>query len=185
MTPFQALYGYTPPHLVFPINATTSVATVQDYIKRRDHMLHLLKENLAKAQTRMKFFAYQSRTDRTFLGGDWVFLKLQPYRQSSVALHKNFKLSAKYYGPFEVIQKVGVVAYKLKFPVGSRIHPMFHVSQLKKNIGLHTTPYPNLPLVDTNGTFVMVPVAILDTRVILRASNSISHLLVQWSNSPP
>ncbi|XP_026383400.1 uncharacterized protein LOC113278890 [Papaver somniferum] len=151
----------------------------------RDLMLQQLKEDLSKAQSRMNFFADKKRTDKHFEVGDLVFLKLQPYRQTSVVVRKNFKLSAKYFGPFEVIQKVGVVAYKLKLPVGSRIHPVFHVSQLKKKIGLQTVPSPQLPLVDHAGQFVIEPVAVLDTRTTVRGTFQIPQVLVKWCNSDP
>lgn len=73
-------------------------------------MLQLLKENLSQDQDRIKLFADQKRTDNTFQVSDFVFLKLQPYRQTSVALHENLKLSSKYLRPFEILQKVGAVA---------------------------------------------------------------------------
>lgn len=60
----------------------------------------------------MKWYAYKKVTDRQFVVGDWAYLKLQPYRKTSVALHKNSKLYAEYYGPFQVIDKVGAIAYK-------------------------------------------------------------------------
>ncbi|XP_026396575.1 uncharacterized protein LOC113291234 [Papaver somniferum] len=183
MTPFQALYGYTTPHLAFPVQGTTSVVAVQDYLVERDHMLQLLKEDLSKAQHRMKHFADANRTNRSFTVGDLVFLKLQPYRQSSVSLRSNMKLSAKYFGQFEVLQRIGKVAYKLKLPVDSRIHPVFHVSQLKKKIGQHVSTTTSLPLVDPAGSFIITPIAVLDSRYILRGDTTIHQLLIHWAGA--
>lgn len=76
-------------------------------------MLQLLKENLQQAQARMTLYAYKKRIDKSFEIGDWVYLKLQPYKQTSLAIRKCLKLSPIHYGPYMVICKVGPVAYKL------------------------------------------------------------------------
>ncbi|KAG8637999.1 hypothetical protein MANES_15G181430v8, partial [Manihot esculenta] len=54
-----------------------------------------------------------------------------PYRQSTLTSRKNQKLAAKYFGPFEVLERVDSMAYKLKLPVESKLHPVFHVFTLK------------------------------------------------------
>ena len=90
---------------------------------------------MARAQQRMKDYADGKRKDVQFSEGEYVFVKLQPYRQSSVALRRNQKLSMKYFGPFKIIERVGPVAYKLQLPDTARIHPIFHISLLKKCIG--------------------------------------------------
>jgi hypothetical protein len=83
----------------------------------------------------MKRQADKGRTERQFEVGDQVFLKLQPYIQSSIAPRANQKLSFKFFGPFKVLQRVGSVVYRLELPPASSVHPMFHVSQLKKAVG--------------------------------------------------
>nr|XP_027120644.1 uncharacterized protein LOC113737648 [Coffea arabica]XP_027120649.1 uncharacterized protein LOC113737653 [Coffea arabica] len=166
MTPFQALYGYKPPQLSLN-TGDTQVAAVEDWIKEKVNWNTLLRENLLQAQNRMKQFADKHRTDRSFAEGDCVYLKLQPYRQTTVALRRNLKLAAKYYGPYQVEKKIGSVAYRLKLPQGAAIHPIFHVSLLKPST--KGAPISNeLPQVSEEGLYTTAPTAILDRRMIDR-----------------
>ncbi|XP_026452504.1 uncharacterized protein LOC113352983 [Papaver somniferum] len=190
MSPFQALYGYLPPHLAFPSTATASVTEVESYLKQRDEVLALLKDALHKSTTIfevlwLKFYADQKRTDRVFSVGDKVYLKLQPYRQAFVALRRNLKHAAKYYGLFEIIKKVGLAAYKVQLPAEARIHPVFHVSQLKQHIGTTHIPSPSLPTLDTDGQFLVIPAAALASRIIFSNGLSVPQLLIQWTNTSP
>ena len=63
-------------------------------------MITKVKHDLQKAQNRMKVQADQHRTERVFQVGDWIWLKLQPYKQSSAKARSNHKLSQKFYGPY-------------------------------------------------------------------------------------
>ncbi|XP_026377956.1 uncharacterized protein LOC113272319 [Papaver somniferum] len=179
MSPFQALYGYIPPHLAFPSTTTTSVTEVPAYMKQRDAMLSLLKDNLHQAQEIMKFFADQKRSERVIEVGDMVYLKLQPYRQTSVALRRNLKLTAKFYGPSKVLQRIGAVAYKLELPPEARIHPIFHVSQLKKQVGASIIPFPTIPTLDTDGKILVIPAAALDSKTIIIDGVFVPQLLIR------
>ncbi|MCI25030.1 hypothetical protein A2U01_0046218, partial [Trifolium medium] len=112
--------------------------------------------------------------------GDMVLVKLQPYRQHSVALHHNQKLSFCYFGPFPVIDKIGYVAYKLLLPPSARIHPVFHISVLKSCNGEHDRQYCPLPLLTSEEGPQVLPKAILKTRTLLRNHVQVPQVLVQW-----
>jgi hypothetical protein len=90
----------------------------------------------------MKHQADKHRAEREFAVGDNVYLKLQPYVQTSIARHPHQKLAFRYYGPYTVLQRIGSVAYKLNLP---QIHPVVHVSLLKKAIGLTALVSAQLP----------------------------------------
>ncbi|KAI5400478.1 hypothetical protein KIW84_065384 [Lathyrus oleraceus] len=92
----------------------------------------------------MKTQADRHHKERSFAVGDLVFLKLRPHVQQSVVARICPKLSPRYFGPFKVIERVGVVAYRLELPPTSRIHPIFHVSSLKKAVG-DVVVNPTLP----------------------------------------
>ena len=65
---------------------------------------------------------------------DWIFLKLSPTR-GVVRLGKSVKLSLRFIGPFEIVQRVGECAYRLALPPSlSGVHDVFHVSMLRKYI---------------------------------------------------
>lgn len=80
MTPFKVIYGYEPPQLSFELIAQSHVAAVDHYLKERQIVAKVLKENLVRAQNRMRIYADKNRTEREFEERDWVFLKLQPYQ---------------------------------------------------------------------------------------------------------
>jgi ribosomal protein L21E len=126
----------------------------------------------------MKKYADKNRSFREFQVGDNVFLKLQPYIQSSVAPRANHKLLFKYYGPFRVIAKISEVAYKLDLPEGSTVHPVFHVSLLRQALSSGTQVSSTLPhLADV----LSIPIKILSRRWRKKANTIVEQVLIQWS----
>jgi hypothetical protein len=113
-TPFCTLYGHHPNH--FGITATTaiSIPNLASWLQQRNLMNELLKRHLLRAQSRMKKQADKNRSERSFQVGDFLYLKLQPYVQTSVSDRSNHMLSFKFFGPYEVLEKIGSVAYRLK-----------------------------------------------------------------------
>lgn len=133
----------------------------------------------------MKSFADKRRTEREFVEGEWVYLRLQPYKQTSLALRKDFKLAPRFYGPFQILKRIRTVAYKLQLPSHSKIHLVFHVSLLKKKLGALTVPIVALPDVGTEGHILIKPVAVLEQRMVRKGNVAVTQVLVQWANSFP
>ncbi|XP_048447666.1 uncharacterized protein LOC125480683 [Pyrus x bretschneideri] len=132
------------------------------------------------AQNRMKVQADKKRTERHFNIGDMVYLKLVPYQLHSLVNHSYHKLQPRFYGPYAVLEKIGVVAYKLKLPEGSKVHPVFHVSYLKKQVGNNVTPQIELPLVSEDGLVQDIPATIMSRRMYKKGNVAGVQLLVQW-----
>ena len=127
-----------------------------------------LQVNLMRAQQRMKYYADRGRTDMEFKVGDAAFLTLQPYRQKSLAKRPFEKLAPRFHGPFPILQRVGADAYKLQLPPSSKIHPVFHVSLLKKVVGNTPVPPTIPPQIDADLELVVEPEELLDVRQIRR-----------------
>ena len=144
-------------------------------------MLRQVQHNLQQAQERMKTLADKRRTDKEFQVGDWVWLKLQAYRQMSVQQRSNVKLEPKYFGPFQVLDKIGPLAYKLNLPVTTQIHPTVHVSQLIAFVGtLPALPYIPPWLQGTDAALPIKPVKILARKLVRRRNVAAVQYLVQW-----
>lgn len=150
MTPFQALYGREPPTILTYLEGSSSNGQLAQELLERDKLLKLLKHNLKKAQTRMKLQVDKHHRDLKLAVSNWAFVKLQHYRQLSLRLQRHQKLGPRFFGPYQVLQHIGSVAYKLDLPDSTRIHPIFYISQLKPYLGRPLQQITPLPLMCEN-----------------------------------
>ncbi|KFK38387.1 hypothetical protein AALP_AA3G106900 [Arabis alpina] len=182
MSPFQALYGREPPVLLKFENGSTVNATLENRLSERDATLEVIRQHLLRAQQVMKQQADTHRRDIEFAVGDWVFVKLKPYRQKSLAKRINEKLAARFYGPYEIEERIGAVAYKLKLPPGTRIHHTFHVSLLKAALGSALTPVSLPEQLTSEGVLEAQPALVLKERI--NSMSGQAELLIKWKDLP-
>ncbi|GAU22915.1 hypothetical protein TSUD_377270 [Trifolium subterraneum] len=145
-TPFEVVYGRSPPTITRWVQGETRVEAVQRELLDRDESLRQLKTQLLRAQEKNEEI--------------------------------NAKLAARYYGPFPIIDKVGTVAYKLKLPEGSKVHPIFHVSLLKKAVGTYQTD--DLPELMEVPTDLCEPEAVLANRRVKQQREEVKQVLIHW-----
>ena len=112
-----------------------------------------------------------------------VFLKLQPYRQHTAFKRAHHKLASQFFGSYPIMQRIGQVAYKLQLPEGAHIHPVFHVSLLKKYVGDNKEVSLELPVAD-DGAVLLKPTRIIDTHWVKQGKRFIMEHLVQWRRLP-
>ena len=84
MAPFKSLYGHEPLSFIDTVLGDSRAARAKDWLQEGQDILRSLKENLQQAQNRQKVYADRHRIERSFEVGDLVYLRLQPYRQSSL-----------------------------------------------------------------------------------------------------
>ena len=184
MSPFRALYGYDAPSFVEMAFGESRAPKAKDWIQESQDILKALKDNLVMAQNQQKTYADKHRVELSFEIGDMVYLRLQPYRQSSLKKSGAEKLRPRFYGPYRVTRRIGEVAYELELPASSKIHNVFHVSCLKKALGQQVISSTDLPPLDEEGHLVLVPEEIIDVRERKLRNRVIKEYLVRWKDLP-
>ena len=131
MTPCEITFGKQPPSLLQYLEGNSNVEAVDEWLTQREKIFASLAKKLAKAQQRMKEIANKRCWDVSYKEEDTVLVKLRLCRQTSATGEAYSKLTKRYYGPFQIVKKIGNVAYQLNFSPNSRFHPVFHCSLLK------------------------------------------------------
>lgn len=180
MSPYQALYGR-------PCHTPLSWDRIEDRVCIGSEMLWdmeeqvaCIREHLLAAQDRQKKYVNAHQVDRQFSIGDRVFLRVHP-RKSLIHYGKSSKLAPRFVGPFEILERIGPVAYHLALPPSlSHVHDVFHVSVLRlyhHDIS-HVLDWNALQVED--GQLSMEPVRILQHREMSLRGWTIEQVRVQW-----
>nr|KYP35293.1 Retrotransposable element Tf2 [Cajanus cajan] len=141
----------------------------------------MIQEKMKTAQSRQKSYADKRRKPLEFAEGEHVFLKVTPTSGVGRALRAR-KLTPRFVGPYQIIRRVGPVAYRLALPPSlSNLHDVFHVSQLRKYIHdpSHVVELDNVQ-VKPNLTFEKLPVAVVDHKLKELRGKSIALVKVLW-----
>ena len=165
MAPYEALYGRPYRSPLCWTEVGESSITGPDLIIDTFEKVSLIRQRLLTAQSRQKSYADVRRRPLDFEVGDHVFLRVMPKR-GVVRLGKRGKLSPRFIGPFEILERVGTVAYGLALPPSMPgFHEVFHVSMLRQYTPdpAHVVDWGQIE-VDRDGTFEEGPVRIVDSR---------------------
>ena len=143
----------------------------------------MIRERLRIAQSRQKSYADNRRRDLEFEIGDFVFLKVSPWK-GVVRFRGKGKLAPRYIGPYQILDRIGAAAYRLSLPAElSRLHDVFHVSNLRKYLAdpSHVLAAVELEIQD-DLSYAEHPLRIVDRKEQVLRSKVIHWVKVIWSN---
>ena len=183
MVPYEALYGRPCTSPLCWTEVEESSITGLDLIRDTSEKVSSIRQCLLMAQSRKKSYADVRRRPLEFEVGDHVFLKVMPKR-GVVRFGKRGKLSPRFIGPFEILERMGTVAYRLMLlPSMSGVHEVSHVSRLWKYTPdpAHVVDWGQIEI-DTDETFEEGPVCIVDSRDRVLRRKTVRLVRVLWQH---
>lgn len=183
MAPFEALYGRKCRSPLCWNDISETVTLGPQMIEDTVNQVRYIREKMRAAQDRQKAYADQNRRDSEYQVGEKVLLKVSPMK-GVMRFGQKGKLSPKFIGPYDIIERIGRLAYRLDLPNNlGKVHNVFHVSQLKRYVPdkSHVLD-PEIIEVDETLSFEERPVKILDSKVRSTRNKDIKILKVLWSN---
>ena len=181
MAPYEALYRRPCRSPICWTEVGESSITGPDLIRDTSEKVSLIRQRLLTDQSQQKSYADVRCRPLEFEVGDHVFLKVMP-KKGVVKFDKRGKLSPRFIGPFEILKRVGTVAYWLALPPNmSGFHKVFHVSMLQRYTldPAHVVDWGEIE-VDTDGTFEDGPVCIMDSRDQVLRRKTVGLVRVLW-----
>jgi hypothetical protein len=183
MAPFEALYGR---RCRTPLSwSQTGERRIfrPDLVVEAEEQVKVIQENLKAAQSRQKSYFDKRRKPLQFNVGDHVYLRVSPTKGIQRFGIKG-KLAPRYIGPYEIIEKCGPVAYRLRLPSQlAAIHNMFHVSQLKKCVRVPTEIIEQQEIfVEPDLPYEEHPIKILDQKERSTHRRMVKMYKIQWNH---
>ncbi|GKE45324.1 hypothetical protein Tco_1472608 [Tanacetum coccineum] len=130
--PFEALYGRKCRSPVLWAEIRNSRLIGPELVQETTDKVVVIRDRLKAARDRQKSYTDNRRKPLEFQVGDHVMLKVSPWK-GVVRFGKKGKLAPRFVGPFEILERISPVAYRLRLPEElSSVHDMFHLSNLKK-----------------------------------------------------
>ncbi|XP_073031304.1 uncharacterized protein [Primulina eburnea] len=187
MAPYEALYCRKCRSPLYWDEVGEKAVTGPEHVQLIVDKVAMIKERLKAAQEKQKSWADLKRRPLELEISEKAYVKVSPMK-GVVRFGKSGKLNPRYVGPFEILEKVGTLAYRLAFPPGmSRIHNVFHISQLRKYVPdpshvLKVTPLMIEGKLNEELIFEEVPTRIVDSEDQVLRNRTIPYVKVQWSN---
>ncbi|GKE55087.1 putative reverse transcriptase domain-containing protein [Tanacetum coccineum] len=181
--PFEALYGKKCHSPIMWAEVGEGQLIGPELVQGTTENISQIKDRLKVAHDRQKSYADKRRKPLEFSIGDYVMLKVSPWK-GVVRFGKKGKLAHRFVGPFEIIEKVGPVAYRLDFSEElNGVHDTFYVSNLKKCLANPTLQVPLDEIrVDAKLNFVEEPVEILEREFKKLKRSRIAIIKVRWNS---